>query len=186
MTPGPTLSSELCTSGRSRARTGLTALVRAPGRSRHISGKPLRLDPKMISFPSGVQTASARGAALHRQAGGSAPVWHDAPVLLFAEFRLGFLGDGPEVYDAPVYIHFLVGLPLAHVELVGDNAGTHFQVLEKLGAQLEVDVRQEVERHDGGIVEVGIEKVLLDEPHAVDRIKEAQENARQAGVTGRG
>src|ERR1035437_2163649 len=63
-------------------------------------------------------------------------------------------------------------------------AGTHFQVLEKLGAQLEVDVRQEVERHDGGIVEVGIEKVLLDEPHAVDRIKEAQENARQAGVTG--
>src|ERR1019366_3851790 len=46
-------------------------------------------------------------------------------------------------------------------------AGTHFQVLEKLGAQLEVDVRQEVERHDGGIVEVGIEQVLLDEPHAV-------------------
>src|ERR1019366_2457209 len=99
----------------------------------------------------------------------SSPHWRGTmpQVLLFAEFLLGFLGDGPEVYDPPVYIHFLVGLPLAHVELVGDNAGTHFQVLEKLRAKLEVDVRQEVERHDGGIVEVGIEQVLLDEPHAV-------------------
>src|SRR5260370_41991475 len=90
-----------------------------------------------------------------------------ARVLLFAEFLLGFLGYGPEVYDARVYIHFLVGLPFAHVELVGDNAGTHFELLEKLRAQPEVDVRQGVDRHEGGIAEVAIEEVLLDEPYVV-------------------
>jgi hypothetical protein len=53
---------------------------------------------------------------------------------LVAELGLGFLGDRPHVNRAPVYLDLPVWFPLAHVELMRDDARAHFQVLEQFRA----------------------------------------------------
>jgi hypothetical protein len=47
----------------------------------------------------------------------------------------GPLGDGPLVDSAPVDLDPLVRLPVAHVELVGDDTRAHVQVLQQFRVQ---------------------------------------------------
>src|SRR5581483_8106126 len=63
-------------------------------------------------------------------------------------------------------IGFHVGLPVAHREGIGRDARSGFQP-EKLGPELQIDVRQEEHGDDGGFGEIGLEEIGLHELRAI-------------------
>src|SRR5260370_39906277 len=60
------------------------------------------------------------------------------------------------------FLNFL-RLPVLHIEGVRDNSRSRFQVAPQLGPKLHVDARQEIKRHHGGFLDIGIEQVTLPE-----------------------
>src|SRR5687767_10103600 len=58
------------------------------------------------------------------------------------------LRDGPEVDGLAVRFDGLLRLPLAHVEVVRDDAGAGSQLLHQHRLQLLVEARQEIQRDD--------------------------------------
>ena len=79
-------------------------------------------------------------------------------------------GDDPEVQAmlALPAAHALhaVGLPVAHVEIVGDDTYARRQLAQELGAQPQIHIVAQVERHHGGARQVGDEQVLPEERDA--------------------
>ena len=62
---------------------------------------------------------------------------------------------------------FLLRLPIAHIEGVGNDPRTRLQLLEQLGAQLQIDIGQQKQGHHGGLVKVGLEQVVFLEANQV-------------------
>jgi hypothetical protein len=61
----------------------------------------------------------------------------------------------------------LDGFPVAHVVVVGHDAGPRLELAQELGPQPQVHVGQQVQRDHGRVLDVGLEQVLLEELHAV-------------------
>src|SRR5512134_3255681 len=74
--------------------------------------------------------------------------------------------NGPQIERGGAHLLHAVGLPVAHVEAVRNDAGAGPELADQPGAQLQIEPRQEIERHDGRIAEVDLEQVLVDESHA--------------------
>ena len=50
---------------------------------------------------------------------------------------------------------------------MGDDARAGFQLAQEFGPELFHEIRQDVERYDGGLANVGLEHILLDEFSAI-------------------
>src|ERR1022692_3637812 len=56
---------------------------------------------------------------------------------------------------------FFVRLPIAHVESIGNDPGTRFQLSEQLWTQTQVDLLEEKQRHDAGVTNSSLEQIIL-------------------------
>src|SRR4029077_5608757 len=62
---------------------------------------------------------------------------------------------------------FDMGDEWPHVELVGHDARPARQLAPELGDQLQIELRQQEDRDDGGFADVGLEQILVQKLHAV-------------------
>ena len=80
-------------------------------------------------------------------------------------------GDDPVVNGVgslgTLHLDDALGLPVPHVVVVRDDPGAGLQVPQQLGAEPEVHRGQEIQGDHGGLPDVGVEDVALDEAHAV-------------------
>ena len=73
----------------------------------------------------------------------------------------------PVLARRALHAQHAVRRPVAHVEVVGDDAGARRQLAEQLGTQLEVHVVAQIERHDRGAGQVGREEILPEKGRAL-------------------
>ena len=72
--------------------------------------------------------------------------------------------DVPPVVERRRDLDRLVGLPVAHLEAVRDEARARPELGQELGPEAQVDRGQEIHGDDRGIAEIRFEEVLLEEP----------------------
>ena len=87
--------------------------------------------------------------------------------LLRAHAGARIVRHGPEVHLPSSHRGGPVRFPVAHVELVRDDARAGPQLGEELGAELQVHAPEQVERHDRRVAQIGAEEVELAELDAI-------------------
>ena len=107
-----------------------------------------------------------------RSAGAAGLAQHPGPV--------NARGDDPQISGAVLDFRRLVGLPVAHRELVRSHAraGLH---AEDAMPHAQVQLRQQVHRDDSGLAEVFLEDIALDDPGLVADTLGGHEAACQFG-----
>src|SRR5262245_8312845 len=138
----------------------MSARARVRETSSSGSGRELRWMPWRV--PEGFKVQGSRFRVLVRGSGsqtlnqnlepGTASV---APVL--------FLRPRPHEDEPPVDFNRLLGYPIAHVERVRDDAHAGLELLLEFRNELQVQARQQIQRDDRRIADVGLEEILVQE-----------------------
>src|SRR5690349_23996412 len=77
------------------------------------------------------------------------------------------LRDRPQIDVTSLYDLFALGLPIAHIEAVGNDSRAGLELFHQLGLEADVHVGQQIERHHRSVCDVGLEEVVLFECHLV-------------------
>src|SRR6476646_7184162 len=85
------------------------------------------------------------------------------PVRLTSRSAFASRRNAPEIDARSRYARSLFRFPVSHVESVGDDSRSRPELLQKLGLELFVKSRQQIERDYARLADVGLEQVAFDE-----------------------